>query len=228
MQEQNEALREELRSYRKEHAALLTRFDALLEQMKKKKIETFDDLAAQDREAKNVLVQLAQETKPQQLQGYNVGLFGITSTGKSTMLNSLLGEKKAATGAGETTIEVTPYQGRGYMLWDVPGRNDEVSYMSMEYISFFKGLSKKMILIQATVKENSSLMKMLDAIGVDYDIVFNKFDQIDEEEREKVKQQIVAEVKKLGLQRVKKIYFVSAKNPTMFPEWLTMVNDLTS
>ena len=226
----NRQLEEELRRYREENRQLLARFDALLEQMKREKIETFEDLANQDQQAKNALIQLARQTKPQQLEGYNIGLFGITSTGKSTMLNALLdlkGENRAKTGAGETTMKVTSYQGTGYTLWDVPGRNDEVSYLSMEYISFFKGLSKILILIQATVQENSSLMKMLDAIGVNYDIVFNKFDMIEEEERESLKSQIKSEVQRLGLQKVKKIYFVSAKNPKTF-DWLTMVHDLTS
>lgn len=196
--------------------------------MHKKKIETFDDLAEHDREAKQKFIELAQETKPHQLSGYNIGLFGLTSTGKSTMLNSLLGEKKAATGAGETTIEVTPYAGKGYTLWDVPGRNDEISYLSMQYISFFKGLSKRMILVYSTLKENSSLMKMLDAIGIKYDIVLNKFDQVDEEERDALKSKIRSEVTSLGLRGVQKIYFLSAKKPNMFPDWLTLVNDLTS
>ena len=58
----------------------------------------------------------------------------------------------------------------------------------MEYISFFKGLTRRLILIQATVKENSSLMKLLDELDLKYDIVFNKFDKVDEEEQAVLKE----------------------------------------
>ncbi|CAF3664869.1 unnamed protein product [Rotaria sp. Silwood1] len=162
------------------------------------------------------------------MEGFNVGLFGLTSTGKSTMLNALLNQQVADTGVGETTTKITPYNGTKFTLWDVPGRNDEVSYLSMEYISFFKGLSRRLILIQATVKENSSMMKLLDEIGLDYDIVFNKFDKVEPEEQEEVKNQIKSEIKKLDLKGGKRVYFVSAKNPKMFNDWLTMVHALTS
>ncbi|CAF3420499.1 unnamed protein product, partial [Rotaria sp. Silwood2] len=87
------------------------------------------------------LTNLAQLTKPARLEGINIGLFGLTSTGKSTLINSLLGQNVADTGVGETTTKITPYNGSIFTLWNVPGRNDEVSYFSMEYISFFKGLS---------------------------------------------------------------------------------------
>ncbi|CAF4495984.1 unnamed protein product, partial [Rotaria sp. Silwood2] len=221
-------LREELAHYRQQHAELLARFDSLSKTLQREKIESFDDLEKQDKEAKKVLITLAQQTKPVQMEGINIGLFGLTSTGKSTMLNALLGQKVADTGVGETTTKIKPYNGTKFILWDVPGRNDEVSYLSMEYISFFKGLSRRLILIQSTVKENSSMMKLLDEIGLHYDIVFNKFDKVEPEEQEAVKNQIQSEIKKIGLKGVDKLYFVSAKNPKMFDDWLAMVNALTN
>jgi small GTP-binding protein len=220
-------LRKELTKYREEHSQLISRFDELTQQLKKKKIKTFEDLAEQDQQAKRALVQLAQTTEPVKMQGSNVGFFGLTSTGKSTMLNALLGQKVAETGVGETTTKITPYKGTRFTLWDVPGRNDEVSYLSMKYISFFKGLSRRLILIQATVRENSSMIKLLDEVGLRYDIVFNKFDKVEEDEQNEIKKQIRSEVEKLGLRGVNKIYFVSAKNPQMFDDWLLMVDNLT-
>ncbi|CAF5107694.1 unnamed protein product [Rotaria sp. Silwood1] len=221
-------LREELAKYREQHAELIQRFDTLSEQLKREKINSFEDLEQQDKVAKKVLVNLAQATKPAKMEGINIGFFGLTSTGKSTMLNALLDQKVADTGVGETTTKITPYNGTKYTLWDVPGRNDEVSYFSMEYISFFKGLSRRLILIQASVKDISSMMKLLDEIGLRYDIVFNKFDKVEPDEQESIKKQINKEIKDIGLKGVEHIYFVSAKNPKMFDDWLTMVNSLTS
>ena len=220
-------LREELARQREETAELRGRFAVLTSDLKQQKIETFEELAKQDKEAKKVLIELAQETAPAKMEGFNVALFGLTSTGKSTMLNALLGQSLAATGVGETTQEIKAYPGTGYTLWDVPGRNDEVSYLSMEYVSFFKGLSRRLILISATVKENSSMMKLLDELQLGYDIVFNKFDKVDAEEQPLVKQQIKKEIQTLGLQNVRKVYFVSAKNPKMFDDWRDMVNHFT-
>lgn len=137
-----------------------------------------------------VFLELTHEMASTRMQGLNIALFGLTSTGKSTMINALIGRNVAETDIGETTVEIKASTGTGYTLWDVPSRNDEVSYLSMEYVSFFKGLSRRLILIQATVKENSSLMKLLDELNLEYDIVFNKFDKVDEEEQPLVKEQI--------------------------------------
>ena len=149
------------------------------------------------------------------------------STGKSTILNAPLGQKVAALGVGETTTATRSYPGVQCTYWDVPGRNDEVFYFSMEYVSFFKGLTRRLILIQATVKENSSIMKLLEEIDLDYEIVFNKFEKVDEEERNATRQQIRREVTTLGLRRARHLYFVSAKHPKTH-DWVQMVDQLTS
>ncbi|CAF4924660.1 unnamed protein product [Rotaria sp. Silwood1] len=161
------------------------------------------------------------------MNGNHIGVFGLTSTGKSTLLNSLLGEKKAETGAGETTKQITQYSSTQFTLWDAPGRNDETVYMTMEYISFFKGLTRRLILIQSSVKENSSMMKLLDEIDLSYDIVVNKFDLVDEDERQTFQNQIQHEIETLGLKRVNRVFYVSAKHPPMFPDWIKMIDHLT-
>ncbi|CAF4280025.1 unnamed protein product, partial [Rotaria sordida] len=123
--------------------------------------------------------------------------------------------------------EVSSYSGRDFILWDIPGRNDEVTYTRMQYISFFKGLTRRLILVQSTIKENSSIMKLLDAIELHYDIVVNKMDRIEEEERVEFCEQIRKEISKIGLKGVGRVFFVSAKYPAQFPDWLEMVNYLT-
>ncbi|CAF0832084.1 unnamed protein product [Rotaria sordida] len=119
----------------------------LLAELKEKKLDSFEDIDAQDKNAKEALIKLAQQAKPIEMKGNNIAFFGLTSTGESTMLDSLLGEKKAATDVGETTLEVISYFGRNFVLRDIPSRNDEVSYMSMQYISFFKGLTRRLIFL---------------------------------------------------------------------------------
>jgi small GTP-binding protein len=174
------------------------------------------------------LIELARKTTPLAMQGNNIALFGLTSTGKSTMINSLLGKKVAAIGAGETTMEIKAYPGTNFILWDTPGRNDKMTYKNKEYIAFWKGLTRRVILVKCTVKENSTTMQVMDAIGLDYDIVVNKFDNVDEAERSSFCQQIHREITTIGLKRVKNVFFLSAKYPQQFPDWLTMVDNLTN
>ena len=175
-----------------------------------------------------LFIELARLTTPMPVEGNNIGLFGSTSTGKSTILNVILAQNLAETGIGETTQEIKAHPRESFTLWDVPGRNDEVSYFSMEYILSFIGLTRRLILIQATVKENSSLMKLLDELDLKYDIVFNKFDKVDEEEQPQVKEQIRNEIQRAGLRQVENVFFVSAKQPKTFPDWMTMVGHLTN
>ncbi|CAF4684927.1 unnamed protein product, partial [Rotaria sp. Silwood2] len=206
-------LREELDLYRERNTELLKRFFTLSKRLEREEIASFEGLEKRDPEAKKILVNLAQETKSVSVGDINIGLFGLTSTGKSTILNSIIGQKVADTGVRETTTKLTPYSVPKYTLWEAPGRNDEISYLSMEYISFFKGLSRRLIVIQKSVKENSSIMKLLDEIGLHYDIVFNKFDKFKSEEQEVVKNKIKSEMQIIGLKGVEHTYFVSAQNP---------------
>jgi len=100
------------------------------------------------------------------------------------MINKLIGFDLAETGAGETTKEIQPYDGQGYRLFDIPGRNDDISYFSMEYIAFWKGLTGRLVLITATIKEMTKVFRLLDAINLRYDIIVNKFDLVPIEERQ--------------------------------------------
>jgi len=78
----------------------------------------------------------------------------------------------------------------------------------MEYISFYKGLSRRLILIQATVKENSSMTKLLDEIRLRYAIVLNKFDKVAKEEQ--------TAVENLALKRVDNIFLSIPNNRRCF------------
>ncbi|CAF1311795.1 unnamed protein product [Didymodactylos carnosus] len=196
--------------------------------MKTKKIDSFEALAEQDKKVAELLIELARLTQALPLEGINISIFGLTSTGKSTLINSLLGQNVAETGVGETTTKITPYQGTQFTLWDAAGRNDETMYMTMEYISFFKGLTRRVILIQSSIKENSSMMKLLDEINLTYDIVVNKYDLVDENEQQGFKSQIQREIETLGLKGVNNVFYISAKYTGMFPEWTRMVDYLTS
>ncbi|CAF0792416.1 unnamed protein product [Adineta ricciae] len=113
-------LREELDRYKARFAELMCRFDTLINEIRETKIETFEELAALDKEKMRTLIALANQTIPIELKEKNIGLFGQTSTGKSTMLDALLKKKVTATGPGETIQEITESNGIEFTLWDVP------------------------------------------------------------------------------------------------------------
>jgi GTP-binding protein EngB required for normal cell division len=217
----------ELERYREQHAELMRKFDDLTAQLERQRITSFDDLKRVDQQAAEALVNLASTTAPLNLGGRAFGFFGLTSTGKSTMINKLLGFDVAATGAGETTTEIAPYEGPGYRLYDIPGRNDDISYFSMDYVAFWKALTGRLVLITTTVKEMSKVFRLLDAINLRYDIVVNKFDLVPVEERQKFKQQVDRQIHECGLQGVDHVWYVSAQNPGQFPHWMVMVDSLT-
>lgn len=160
------------------------------------------------------------------MRGHKTGVLGLNSSGKSTIVNALLGENRAAIGPGETTFELTPYYGHGFTLWDFPGRYEAPDPVT-EDVSLLTQLSVRLVVVSYTIKESLRLMRVLEQLNLNYDIVFNKFDLNDDEEREQLKNTIRSEVEQFGLKRVNHIYFLSAKYPKMFPDWLRMVNDLT-
>lgn len=216
----------EVDKYYSKNADILQRFDKFMEELKKNEIESYEALAEQSMKLNAVLIELARATEPAVLPGNNFALFGLTSTGKSTIINRMLGQDVAETGHGEVTKQTRLYPGSNFFVWDNPGRNDEVSYMTMGYISMLKGLTRRVIVVQSTLKENSSLMKLMDSIGLDYDIVVNKLDLVSESAQAPFREQIDREKTKLGLKGVRNIFFVSATDTKKFPDWSRMVQDL--
>ncbi len=222
-------LLEELRAYRRQNEELLRRYTDLVEKFQSQKINSLDDLI-DNKKSFEKFVRLAHEVKPVKIEGNNLAFFGTTSTGKSTIINRLLNSNAAKTGYGETTTEVKHYPGINYVLWDIPGKNDQISYLSMEYVGLLKALSRRIILINTTMKENSNLCKLLDGLQLHYSIAVNKFDIVDDNEKEEFKKQIHDEIQQLNLRYFlnQRLYFISAKFPQQFRDWFDMVNYLTS
>lgn len=190
-------------------------------------MNTFQKLSQYHLKRKEALSHLAINTKMKKRIGKNIGIFGLTSTGKSTIINSLLGRRAAVTGVGETTTEMTPHHGKGFTLWDAPGRNDEMSYTSEKFLSSIKELTQRLIVIQSTVKENVDLMRLLDRMGLSYYILVNKLDLVDEDEQKQFQQNIQSEIRSIDLRCIQHVFFLSGKHPQMFPDWVQLVNKLT-
>lgn len=211
-----------------EHEKILDDDPELAKTMKTIDTNSFETLAEQSQRATDALIRLAHQTRPIPLAGNQFALFGSTSTGKSTMVNVLVGEDVAAVGVGETTTLITPYPGPNFVVWDIPGNNDEVSYMTMQCVALLKGLKRRVILVRNTIKENSHLMKFLDANGLHYVIVVNQMDLIPEDARPAFMEKIHQEKTTLKLKGCDEIFFVSSIKRKMFPDWPKLLNYLTT
>jgi len=62
------------------------------------------------------------------------------------------------------------------------------------------------------------MMKLLDAIKLHYDIVVNKFDNIEDDKQEQCCAKIKKEINDIGLKGIDPVFFVSVKHPVMFPD----------
>jgi hypothetical protein len=133
----------------------------------------------------------------------------------------------AKTGKGEITTERKPYEGEHFILYDMPGRNDDVSYFTLDNIAFLKGLTKRVILIKDTVKEMTAVLRVLDDLNLSYDIVFNDFEGTSEEELRALKEQVAEQTSKADLKKIDHIWFVDAKNLKRLPDGLQLMSKLT-
>ena len=223
---QDPRLLELLEQFRRQHAEILRKYEALMAQLKDEQIDSFDDLEKFDKKKADALVKLALQTEPLPMTGKNFGFFGLTSTGKSTIINQIIGENLAEVGACETTKDIQPYNGQGYRLYDIPGRNDDLSYFNMKYIAFWNALTPRIVFITVTIKEMTTVFRLLDAINLRYDIVVNKFDLVKDEERDRFENQIKQQIIDLQLKGVNNLWFISAENPSQFPDWNRMIEYL--
>ena len=225
---QDPSLVQQLQEFQRQNIYLAQEYDKLRQTIAAREIHSFEDLQRHDQRGVEALIHLASQTSALQLgNGRSFGFFGITSTGKSTMINKLIGSDLAKTGAGETTTQITPYDGSDYRLYDIPGRNDDITYFSMEYVAFWKALTARVVLITTTVKEMTKVFRLLDAINLRYNIVVNKFDLVPYNERDTFKQQVQNQIRECGLRGVEHVWYISAHNPRQFPDWIAMVDSLT-
>ena len=125
--------------------------------------------------------------------------------------------------AGETTKKIQSYHGRGNRLFHVPGRNNDLSYFSMEYIAFWKELTRWLMLTTATIKEISQIFRLLDALQLTYDIAVNKSDLVPFWGLKQLKQKIDREIQQAKLTCVKKV--LAQNVPSLFERFQVIWTD---
>ena len=174
------------------------------------------------------IFKLAKKIPPRELHGTNIALFGINGVGKSSLVNAFTNTTAAPVGPTDSTTSITGYQGSTFTIFDLPGLNDDVSYFVQEYISLLKGVSHRVVVVTATVKQMKKLINLFEYLELSYDIVVNKFDLIDVDERPAYQAKIQEEVQLPEWKHLHRLWFISAAQPGHLPDWLPLVDHLTT
>jgi GTP-binding protein EngB required for normal cell division len=225
---ENENDAQELNRLRQENVALENKIKKVILREVKQTIETFEDLQRLIQQRAEAFVRLATKAPFIPTQYVNIGFIGKTSSGKSTLINSLFGEDLAKVGAGATTTEIEAYEGLGYKLYDTPGLDDDLTYLDEEHTHFWKLMTARVIVVTNTMKEMTRVLRFLDGIHLRYDIVVNKFDMVEPAERKILEATIRQQIIDIKLQGVNKVWFLSAGHPRQFADWNRMIEYFTN
>ena len=227
MTTQSNNFREEMKIFTESNSAVANQLKKIQADLAKENIHSLDDLPkAEDARYRKIMELCAQVGKaPIDQTGHNVSFLGDTSVGKSTLINKLMGENVCAVGHGEVTVAMKPYRKAhtNYVYWDMPGKNDKISYLSATYIGTIKGMSFIGIMVRSTTNEMSKMIELMAYLNIKFNVIVNHIDSVEEDEVEAFKAQIRKEMD--GNSFCQNIFFISAKKQS--GDWLNLVDAIT-
>jgi GTP-binding protein EngB required for normal cell division len=221
--------RNELEEFKERARAKEDELLRMQDELQQHEINSLDELEAKDRTRFERIIALARSLEPAPIRGCYIGFIGNTSVGKSSLINSCIGEEVCETGLGQVTLEPKPYNSppSALLFWDLPGKNDDISYLRAPYISTMKSMAFIGVVITATVSEITSVLRLLQALQVSYHIIVNKVDQArNHQQLERFKAQINREVAGLG-DCCRGTFFISAEHPGTH-DWLKLMDAITA
>lgn len=94
-------------------------------------------------------------------------MIGPISSGKSSLLNQILG-LKLKTGVGETTDKATVVASNGKIdILDSPGANDDFNFYDVETLALFHSVHRVFLLYRTSLKDVKDIMRILKVIKPD-------------------------------------------------------------
>ena len=200
---------------RKNNQAVLVDMQATIEEMEKRKDimdrEKYEEVMERSR---NAFIQyVLKMQKPPRYPKASVAVLGMAGTGKSSLINVLVGEKVAETGTAVCTDKFQlVHQGQRTDYYDVPGADDRYSYYNVQRLQQAQPLHLIVILYIKRVSSVLNLEELIHALGVPYVLVRSHLDQdIDSEANQ-------AEAKHNGVSKEKNMELTYANEKKMVDE----------
>ena len=167
-------------------------------------------------------------------------IIGRSGTGKSSLINAIVGEKIADVGVTETTMEVgQPYENRGLLFYDLPGCSTEkfpretyIEKMGIKdsdcviIVTSDRFYEDDLFLITEIAKIQPSIAIYAVRTKIDYSVQRNRKDKGEDEETtlRKIYEQLRDNIQDAP---VKGIYLTSADYPTAY-DLDKLLNDISS
>ena len=115
--------------------------------------------------------------KPPKLPKVSVAILGGAGTGKSTLINKLVGKKVARVGTSVTTFEFKcVHEGELTNYYDIPGSDDRYSYYNVKSLEQAQPLHLIIVLYTKRVTSVLRLEELIHALGVPYVLVRSQVD----------------------------------------------------
>ena len=127
-------------------------------------------------------------------------LYGCYNSGKSTLINALLGEECAKTGDSPETDKVTPYQHGDYIIYDTPGLNAPIEHEEVTKKHYEKCELVIFVMSNDNV-DNEKAFKEIKTITDDKKpvlIVVNQKQEHNKEQKQEVEKQFYKNLEKIG------------------------------
>lgn len=178
-----------------------------------------------DKEIREKLEQLRQQMNVE----VKVALFGQPGAGKSSLINALIGEKKANVGVEtDCTTEAQEYEHNGIIFTDLPGY-DTAKFPASSYFTKFDILSYDLFLCVSSGKFHATDSRFFKALQKHEKVclfVVNKHDELWEDgvSIEELEQRKRADIIKHVAQEVP-IYFTSCRRKTGLDELSFAIQD---
>lgn len=134
-------LRLSCRRVRKKLEAQAQQVATLIKEIQEEnKIESFSQLEAVDKKRFDAPMQIATNMPIPLATPNNVAFIGVSGAGKSSLINAIAGEKLCEEGITHTTSEMRawPAPNSNITFFDIPGKNDKISYFSASMMGFLK------------------------------------------------------------------------------------------
>lgn len=140
------------------------------------------------------------------IPGTSVVILGRSGSGKSSLINILAQKQVAPIGYANTTKELTCYHENDLTLFDTKGVSDDHTFKTLKDVNFLKQMSHRILVINHTLREVSTLVQMFECLYLSFSVVVTKCDLVPAEEANRFPSAVLEEIEEMVDSPVKVIF----------------------